>query len=878
MDSDRKRLMADVQALRCTSWHKEEEKITASLELFDKGDYGSDIVWESDREDVISSLGRVRRPRWNSEPQRVTMTARLTCGQEKAEKKFHLTVLPDEPFRDPMHISDEQFFGNAEGDNLVAGMLNLETPAFSKLKELVKRGQYAAAKEELLHYFRGLEEPPVYGEPYSEGLAEMLIQGVSSLQRYEWYYMGCGMATTAELARIIVELAPLHLQNGAWITYDICAKYNENAGIYIAGKNFPEEQHQPQLRIRTARGWQTFAVKEQAVLCPKAGEPCEKNQELLYAKTYGSYLGKETFHTLLQFHVVLEEETEVLEAQLVLSVKKDTHLTGDKEFYVLFFPENTWVGASAVWSDFQWQFANRNGQTEQDTWEVEPGFDFEYLFQRLRFLYFPRLLADGIVKDRTAAVYHILHTMAEFITVRGGAYSYCIQNDGAIGMGWCNEETSQTVVAGWPRALDAAIRLESFAGVFGAVVKSPWMTAELCCAILKYIGASCRALLMQSVTSPTTNLRQFELVHVLQTAMRFPEFLEHKEWRNQVVQEMQEMLFRVTLPDGTYAEATGGYNHEVCKNFVLFRKQCEENDVALSTDFDARLTKLMWYNALLQGPDGEFLQYGDQMAGRYQEDMYPEAFEWCQDQELQYLLTHGASGIEPKQCSYYFPEGNAVMLRSSWKTDATYLWMQARGGRAHGHEDDNHITLMAGKRVLLTDAGIFTYTSTDRYRQWGISPIAHNTVAVNDLRQIRGKEGKSRIDCFSLGYDVVTMTSQRYEGYSFTREVVFVKPNLLLVTDSIVPRDGAKENCYKQAWHLLPTAQAAFDYDKKTIQSGFNTGPNVVILSLDSDTVLRRENGWYDYSYQQLSENPFGYFEKRGKGAVKFQTLIRIVY
>ncbi len=67
------------------------DRVTDDVWLPIFGDYGSDISWTSDREDVVDSCGTVVRPL--DEDVQVTLTATLVYGQATVSKIFTVTVL-----------------------------------------------------------------------------------------------------------------------------------------------------------------------------------------------------------------------------------------------------------------------------------------------------------------------------------------------------------------------------------------------------------------------------------------------------------------------------------------------------------------------------------------------------------------------------------------------------------------------------------------------------------------------------------------------------------------------------------------------------------------------------------------------------------------
>lgn len=598
----------------------------------------------------------------------------------------------------------------------------------------------------------------------------------------------------------------------------------------------------------------------------------------LYVKNFGNFLGSETFNSILKFKLRCPNDAaRIQKAYLTLSVKKDRDLNGIKEAYILLFAENTWTGENARWSDFIWQFANRTGLSEPDNFNVEPGFDFEYFFQRVRFMYFSWAMTEYVTGGDEQIPYALLKTMYEFILAQGHERTYC--KNWHIGMGWYDDESKSTLCGGWPRALDASIRIAQFAVCLPYLTQTKWMTAEIFCCVLKYIRDALYGIVYKSKTQLNSNLRMFELSNALRGISVYREFSGSEAWLQDAARIIKQMMYAVTFEDGTYMEATGGYSQSVCSHFVDFLKFCDENHIEIEQEFHKRLQKFAMYNVLLEGPGGESLQYGDQGAAVYEGWQYPALIQRYQNDVLDYILTRGQIGKKPNFTSYRFEKSSATMLRDSWSEKASYIWTQARGGGSHGHQDDNHITLISEGRVLLTDAGIFTYSSEDAYRQWGVSPIAHNTVAINNLPQRRGSgTGGCRVFYTDERLDIVSQISQSYEGFRFTRTITWYKPDIIIVDDLIEPENETEANTYRQAWHMMPTAEMIFCREEKAVSSNYKKGVNVRIHSLDADCILREENGWYDYGYQQLAPNRFACFVKeKKKGRVSFKTLIEII-
>ena len=862
----------DWEALYCASLSSEyRNNLRTSLILEDKGENGSNIVWKSSDNDVINGFGRVIKPKSGDEPKEVTLTATLELLGHTKSFELDFCVKPDDVFYDPGYISDADFF-SLEKDK---AFIDYDIVEFANVKKAAELVDFKTAKQELFNYFKAHNRKPYLGEKKDSNMVEMMVGGMQCLQRSDRLYRGKITSNSTEYETKTVAVSTQGICIGQTLSLAMVSRFCECCALKIAGKDYADEKFRPQLNVKTDAGEYTFDCKDDSILCPT--KEVRNDTGELYVKNFGKFLGDETYVSILKFDIEIPAAGAIIEeVSLKLSVKKEKNLNGTKEAYIVLFADNLWEGKTAKWNDFLWQFANRTDVEEKDAFDVEEGFDFEYFFQRVRFMYFNWAALEYEETHDEGILYSLIRTMCSFIEAKGDMRRY---SKNWHGMGWYNDEVNQSLTAGWPRALDAASRLQYFAETLPYLTQSKYMTPEILCCALKYIRDGIHGVIYKSTTQPRVNLRMFELMGAMRALSVYPEFSRSKEFFNNAAKIVENMMQTITFADGTYMETTGGYSQGVCSDYVRFYKMCNDNGIVLSDEFLERLYKFAMYNVLLQGPDGESLQYGDQNAEKFIGWQYPALIDACNDEKLKFILTRGDLGTAPEWKSYRFSDSSATMLRDGWNKNATYLWTQARGGGSHGHQDDHHISLISNKRTLLCDAGVFTYSEEDPYRQWGISAIAHNTVAIDGIPQKRGS-GSGKVQCFKTSDDIdeVCQTSFAYPGFEFTRHILWnKKENVIFVEDTLVPDDVNTEYTYRQAWHMMPTSGIVFDNGEKIMYSDYNGGVNIRISSLDTDTVLKKEEGWYDYGYQQLTDNPFGCFVKENiKGKVSFKTKIEI--
>ena len=872
---DQEKVEAELEALSPQPWYGESsDAVITSLNLRTEGLYGTTISWSSSNTNVITNSGLVTRPKSDRQNETVIMTATVTAGSASMQKQFVFTVLKDEEYTDPDWVSDEDFFGVWNGARWTnTGKFDYSISGLSGVEAAVKEGDYAKAKEELLSYMKTRNQAsPVAVASRNSGWANMCISGIYNLQGNA-YYDGDGVVNSSEYQQISVAVTKGHIANGGDTTYSIIARNNEISEMLIAGTNYPDATMRPKIELVVNGQTRTYDAVKSATI--RAGNYMDTNygaEEELRVKIFGDFLGDETYRSLINFNFGdLTDSDTVSSARLILYAKVGPEFVDQKSFIVNFEPTNTWNQDTVVWNTLTGYVYNYNGIPGGCTWDAVPGCDAEYTYQVPRFLAWRGLASEYEYTGDERYAYFMIRDMMDFIWDKGEPYAYAGSGQwprtGTIGMGW-------------PRTLDTASRLENWIGAWNAIVKSSYMTGETCSVILKGIWEMCNNLPKSRVTQG--NWVQSENTCVVYGALFFPEFTASEEWLPTAQTKLEDLMFTNNFEDGSYIEATGGYSISAYATFLQYKKMMADYGHSVSEKYDDILLKGAYYNLLMRGPDGTRLQYGDERAGSLSSQSYPELVTWYDDHEIEYIDSLGRKGTMPNWTSRLFMDSRVSYLRSDWTQNALYLFTNVRGGGQHGHADDNGLIVMAYGRKLLNDAGIFTYTDTDPYRIWGKSTVAHNTVEINGTSQsiaaAPALEARGTIHDFRTNnsYDFLSQSTKSYTGYDHQRTITFVKSGFWIVSDLITPENTSKANNYKQVWHMLPTAGMTTDETNLTIQSNYTSGANIIVASADQgEATVDEEMGYYDYSYQQVTENPYAYFGKSGvTGKATFDTVL----
>ncbi|GAG55361.1 unnamed protein product, partial [marine sediment metagenome] len=129
---------------------------------------------------------------------------------------------------------------------------------------------------------------------------------------------------------------------------------------------------------------------------------------------------------------------------------------------------------------------------------------------------------------------------------------------------------------------------------------------------------------------------------------------------------------------------------------------------------------------------------------------------------------------------------------------------------AHGHADALSLWLTSNGNPILVDAGTYAYQEGGKWRAYFRGTSAHNTVRINKKDQsenhgtfLWGKKAKSKLLKWESNHDFDLAVAE-HDGYKkfgiiHRRAVMFIKPDVILVEDSI---SGNGPYSVEQLWHF----------------------------------------------------------------------------
>lgn len=413
----------------------------------------------------------------------------------------------------------------------------------------------------------------------------------------------------------------------------------------------------------------------------------------------------------------------------------------------------------------------------------------------------------------------------------------------------------------------------------------------------------------------TGNWLTFSMVGLYTAAVVLPELKEAADWRQYALATALADLERGYLPDGMGVELSPGYHN-------LFYNYLRMHDLALATDRDEdpsvqalaeRCERLFEPYVTLCAPDRTLPKYQDGGLVRVPERLTDAAGRYPHRDDFRWLATGGEEGKPPACRSALLPYAGYFALRSGWEPDANYLGFDAGPiGWKHCHQDKLSLVMWAYGRLVLLDPGRGEYDDTP-LSNYAADSFSHNTVLVDNRPQRRRW---STPDPSQMPYQPVsdlrwrtTETadfaygvydgaygmpgpSQAYpywEGTNFYedwaepathhRRIAFHLPDLFVVADMLVPKDGEPHE-YDLRWQLNTTSWRLLD-DGVTVVTEDQGVPNLAVIPLTRDELVVTGTsgqaqpemlGWKYYTKPEPATTL--QHRKSGGGAVRFVTLL----
>ena len=382
----------------------------------------------------------------------------------------------------------------------------------------------------------------------------------------------------------------------------------------------------------------------------------------------------------------------------------------------------------------------------------------------------------------------------------------------------------------WLSSLEVSFRAISWLWALHFFRHSPSLSAEVFLQLLKYLFAHARHIetYLSTYSSPNTHLTG-EALGLYYLGLCLPEFSEAGRWRTLGEKILLAELDRHVRPDGVYFEQSSYYHRYTVEFYTHFYILARRHGSVFANVAD-KLELLLDHLMYITRPDGTTPFFGDDDGGKLLkfEKRDPADFRAALangaaffsradykfvagDAAEETLWLLGPEGLatfdrlvpqEPAKSSIAFSAGGYYVMRDGWRGDSNYLLFDCGPhgtmNCGHAHADALSFQLAAQGRTLLIDPGTFSYTGSQKLRDWFRSSAAHNTLTLDgessslpdgpfSWRTIAQSECRDWIS--RERFDFV---AGRHDGYSrlsspatHARSILFLKDDYWVVRDQV---------------------------------------------------------------------------------------------
>jgi len=391
---------------------------------------------------------------------------------------------------------------------------------------------------------------------------------------------------------------------------------------------------------------------------------------------------------------------------------------------------------------------------------------------------------------------------------------------------WASMTVGIRMRTGWPEA-------------FLALLRSPYLTDDDLIHFLKSAYQQSSYILEHH--SATSNWLTFEMAGLYTSGVVYPEFREASHWREFARETAVSDLDIGWLPDGMSIELTPGYG-QFFSNYLGMYDLARYTGRASSWDrerFVAKTEPLFNLYLKIMAPDRSTPATNDNLPVNVVSMLSNGLNRFPNRQDFRWIVTDGKSGAPPDFTSVVLPYAGYAAMRSGWGRSDNMLYFDfGPVGYRHAHQDKLEVMIWAYGRQVLYDSGRTNYADTP-HQNYCMDTFSHNTVLVDDRPQRRkwyndpnpakrpyprltDYEWKSNAARdFARGvYDDnygLPGPSDAYpykkggnfnEGWGkpafHSRRVLFYKPDIFVVADTLISRDG-KSHIYDARWNLDST-------------------------------------------------------------------------
>ncbi|MBR5517910.1 MAG: S-layer homology domain-containing protein [Clostridia bacterium] len=795
---------------------------------------------------------------------------------------------------DPMHVTDEDFFGEWDADREVwiqEPDFNYEKYEGLKLVEsAAKAGDYETAKEELMAYY----VPQKYNKVKDNAQAStsnLLESEKMARNFYATNYTGRSIeilgGVNEQWNRITSKNVLTHVKSAVadgnpYVAFVIASIDKSNTAAEIKSRDTDEP---PVLNLVVNNVQMSFTACADSYISPNLNSKTNYgNEEILYAQEYG-YVGhwddftapwgmeaSDTKRTYIKFDLSSIASTAKISSatfDFTARVAPGGDLK-EKELFIFGWQDASWEENSLTWDSFtDWLFFSAN---EQEAWSY--------------------ITSDSTTKKGKMCFYHrggLANPPAIMYDATGDekyAYTFIRQMMSLIYNVGVNPDVMN--------ALDTSNHIATIGDAFIRCWGSETLTPEYFTAFLKHLTRMTDFMCNQYLEREThwNNWATNQTRSSYWACMKFPEFKNADFWYYCTTKHNLRLYDYGIFEDGVSIEQGLGYVEtwlgtvggaigvSESVKYPEYGPFCDEagQQILLS------IVKNLYYST---GPNYTGFNFSDSMDhGVSYQSLIAKWYNYLldmgiDDPELAYVATNGKRGVLPSFTSISFPDAKRTYMRTDWSKDAISIGITAKGGGvSHRHHDVLSLAMFAYGQYLLIDSS-YGAVLTGEIFDYMKSPDQHNTITLNDGNMNTGADYDSVVKELEIN-DIHNYVNYGFGGIKYTsnteRSVLFPKgQKFIIVTDYIVPENNEITNTVNQNWHMLPNSGLYLTDDgKQEFRSAFISGANVIVAPVDSDSLYSAtiEDTKYAPASGSFINNHKGVYRKKIKGPGVMNTVI----
>ena len=285
-----------------------------------------------------------------------------------------------------------------------------------------------------------------------------------------------------------------------------------------------------------------------------------------------------------------------------------------------------------------------------------------------------------------------------------------------------------------------------------------------------------------------------------------------QEWLDIAKERLQEQKEYAFSSEMVHVENSPGYQIGVMDLFrviseflIQFKDEFGENlynDVKKSAEFMAYIMK----------PNGYAAEIGDTNGSVNTTSSKNIGLSVFGNDHLTYSATLGDSGTMPEENSKVYPKSGYYISHNDWNKEnyTNSTWTMFKSGyssKTHKHADDNSFMLYSKGYDIFVDPGWYNYVTGNRYRDYFVSSLAHNTVVVDEKTYSATAENSYKTGIFDYdqndNYDYVGGFNDMYEGVMFDRHF-YNLGDAFVIYDNII---SDEEHKYSQLFQLSDSCE-----------------------------------------------------------------------